>query len=250
MVKFYVKKDNSLESEEIVRIIKSQKQDWEWLICKRENTKEFYQKLSDLVQQGVEPILVGRKCQDETGDFFDLSLKVPQGVVLMLETAKDKELIKQVAKVLDYPLTPKQKLMGYMKRMTFAEMRNKGYSSNEIIGLFDQQFIMHGGTKAEIDKFSLAVERYGGRFPLVELKIEHPRLLELVPPYVGELSYYSGHEPSVLVSFEDGTLPALVTRSIPSMLAKKFKGHSDSQAFYLDSGNAEEFKNRVRKIYA
>ncbi len=249
MVKFFVKKDNSLESEEIVKIIKSQKKDWEWLVCKKDETNAFYQRLAELVKQGITPVLVGRKCQDEEGGFFNLSLKVPEGVVLLLETSQDKELIKQVAKRLDYSLTPQQKLMGYMNRMTFAEMRNKGYAASDIIAAFDAQFVKRGGTRKEIDKFRKAVEDYSGRFPLVELTIESPKLLELVAPYVGELSYYSGHEPSVLVNFENEALPVLVSRCIPSTVKKGFVGHSENGVFHLDAGNATEFKNRVRKVY-
>ena len=249
MVKFFVKKNSSLESLEIVKIIESQKKDWEWLVCKKDETNAFYQNLAELVKQGITPVLVGRKCQDEEGGFFNLSLKVPEGVVLLLETSQDKELIKQVAKQLDYSLTSQQKLLGYMNRMTFAEMRNKGYAADEIIAAFDDQFVKRGGTKKEIDKFRKAVEDYSGHFPLVELTIESPKLLELVPPYVGELSYYSGHEPSVLVCFENDSLPVLVSRSIPSTVRKGFSGHSVNGVFYLDAGDAKEFKNRVRKVY-
>ena len=249
MVKFFVKKNSSLESLEIVKIIESQKKDWEWLVCKKDETNAFYQNLAELVKQGITPVLVGRKCQDEEGGFFNLSLKVPEGVVLLLETSQDKELIKQVAKQLDYSLTSQQKLLGYMNRMTFAEMRNKGYAADEIIAAFDDQFVKRGGTKKEIDKFRKAVEDYSGHFPLVELTIESPKLLELVPPYVGELSYYSGHEPSVLVCFENESLPVLVSRSIPSTVKRGFVGHSENGIFYLDAGSAEEFKNRVRKVY-
>ena len=249
MIKFFVKKDNSLESEEIVKIIESQKKDWEWLVCKKDETNAFYQSLAELVRQGITPVLVGRKCLDENGGFFNLSLKVPEGVVLLLETQQDKELIRQVAKLLDYSLTPQQKLLGYMNRMTFAEMRNKGYAADEIIAAFDDQFLKRGGTRKEIYKFRKAVEDYSGRFPLVELTIESPKLLELVPPYVGELSYYSGHASSVLVSFENEKLPVLVSRSIPSIVKKSFVGHSENGVFYLDAGSAEEFKNKVRKVY-
>lgn len=249
MMHFFIKKDGSLESDEIINIINSKNVKWDWLMCDKAKVKEFYQRLDDLVKNGVTPVLVGRKCQDKDGAFFSLSLKVPEGVVVLCETAQDKELIKQVAKLLDYSLTPKQKLMGYLKRMTFAEMRNKGYASNDIIALFDEQFLKHGGTKQEIYDFRQAIENYGGRLPLLEIEISNPRLLELVPAYVGEIAYYSRREPSVLVSFKDGTLPVLVSRSIPKIVCKKFSGHSENGVFYLDAGCPDVFIKRVREVY-
>ena len=88
MMHFFIKKDGSLESDEIINIINSKNVKWDWLMCDKAKVKEFYQRLDDLVKNGVTPVLVGRKCQDKDGAFFSLSLKVPEGVVVLCETAQ------------------------------------------------------------------------------------------------------------------------------------------------------------------
>ena len=249
--KFYVREDQSLESVEIVNIIKAKGFDVETLKCSKDDVKQFFADLQKLVENGVTPVLVGRKCQDNDGSFFNLSTKVPEGVVLLLETAKDKPLLQQVAKIVDVHLTSSQKLLGLMNKLSFAELRNKGYGSQEIIACFDKQYLMGGGKQADIFDLRQAVEAHRGTFPLVEVTIPIKKELELLPAYVGKLAYYSGKEPSILVSFSDeNTLPVFVGKNIPNAL-KRFKGHTSAGMFFLEDKNQiKGFTQAVRKMFA
>ena len=249
--KFFIREDQSLESVEIVNILKAKGFEVETLKCSKEDVKNFFANLKKMVDDGITPVLVGRKCQNLDGDFFNLSTKVPKGVVLLLETAKDKPLLSQVAKMIDVHLTSSQKLLGLMNKMSFAELRNKGYAAKEIIACFEKQYLMGGGKQADIFDLRQAVEAHTGTFPLVEVTIPIKKELELLPAYVGELAYYSGKEPSILVSFSDEeSLPVFVGRNIPNAL-KRFKGHTSFGMFFLEDKNqVKGFTQAIRKMFA
>lgn len=249
--KFFIREDQSLEMAEVANILKAKGFDVETLKCSKDDVKKLFAGLQKMVDDGVTPVLVGRKCQDNNGSFFNLSTKVPEGVVLLLETAKDKPLLQQVAKMIDIHLTSSQKLLGLMNKLSFAELRNKGYSAKEIIACFEKQYLMRGGKQADIFDLRQAVEAHRGTFPLVEVTIPTERLLGLLPVYVGELAYYSGKEPSILVSFEgDSNLPVFVGKNIPNAL-KRFKGHTSAGMFFLEDKNqVKGFTQAVRKMFA
>ena len=249
--KFYVRDDKSLESVEIANILKEKGFEVDTLKCSKDDAKNFFADLQKMVDDGVTPVLVGRKCQNLDGDFFNLSTKVPDGVVLLLETAKDKPLLQQVAKMVDVHLTSSQKLKGLMNKLSFAELRNKGYAAKEIIACFDKQYLLRGGRQADIFDLRQAVEAHRGTFPLLEVTIPTERLLGLLPAYVGELAYYSGKEPNILVSFEgDSNLPVFVGKNIPNSL-KRFKGHTSAGMFFLEDKNqVKGFTQTVRKMFA
>ena len=249
--KFYVRDDKSLEMSEVGNILKEKGFEVDTLKCSKDDVKNFFADLKKMVDDGVTPVLVGRKCQNLDGDFFNLSTKVPDGVVLLLETAKDKPLLQQVAKMVDVHLTSSQKLKGLMNKLSFAELRNKGYAAKEIIACFDKQYLLRGGRQADIFDLRQAVEAHRGTFPLLEVTIPTERLLGLLPAYVGELAYYSGKEPSILVSFEgDSNLPVFVGKNIPNSL-KRFKGHTSAGMFFLEDKNqVKGFTQTVRKMFA
>ena len=249
--KFYVRDDKSLEMSEVGNILKEKGFEVDTLKCSKDDVKNFFADLKKMVDDGVTPVLVGRKCQNLDGDFFNLSTKVPDGVVLLLETAKDKPLLQQVAKMVDVHLTSSQKLKGLMNKLSFAELRNKGYAAKEIIACFDKQYLLQGGKQADIFDLRQAVESHSGTFPLVEVTIPMEKLLGLLPAYVGELAYYSGKEPSILVSFEgDSNLPVFVGKNIPNSL-KRFKGHTSAGMFFLEDKNqVKGFTQTVRKMFA
>ena len=249
--RFFIREDKSLEMAEVANILKAKGFDVETLKCSKDDVKQFFADLQKLVENGVTPVLLGRKCQDKDGSFFNLSTKVPDGVVLLLETAKDKPLLSQVAKMIDVHLTSSQKLKGLMNKLSFAELRNKGYAAKEIIACFDKQYLLQGGKQADIFDLRQAVESRSGTFPLVEVTIPMEKLLGLLPAYVGELAYYSGREPSILVSFEgDSNLPVFVGKNIPNAL-KRFKGHTSAGMFFLEDKNQiKGFTQTVRKMFA
>lgn len=249
--RFFIREDKSLEMAEVVNILKENGFEVDTLKCSKDNVKQFFADLQKMVDDGITPVLVGRKCQNLDGDFFNLSTKVPEGVVLLLETAKDKPLLQQVAKMIDVHLTSSQKLKGLMNKLSFAELRNKGYAAKEIIACFDKQYLLRGGRQADIFDLRQAVEAHRGTFPLLEVTIPTERLLGLLPAYVGELAYYSGKEPSILVSFEgNSNLPVFVGKNIPNSL-KRFKGHTSAGMFFLEDKNQiKGFTQTVRKMFA
>lgn len=249
--RFFIREDKSLEMAEVVNILKENGFEVDTLKCSKDDVKQFFADLQKMVDDGITPVLVGRKCQNLDGDFFNLSTKVPEGVVLLLETAKDKPLLQQVAKMIDVHLTSSQKLKGLMNKLSFAELRNKGYAAKEIIACFDKQYLLRGGRQADIFDLRQAVEAHRGTFPLLEVTIPTERLLGLLPAYVGELAYYSGKEPSILVSFEgNSNLPVFVGKNIPNSL-KRFKGHTSAGMFFLEDKNQiKGFTQTVRKMFA
>ena len=187
--RFFIREDKSLEMAEVANILKAKGFDVETLKCSKDDVKQFFADLQKLVENGVTPVLVGRKCQDKDGSFFNLSTKVPDGVVLLLETAKDKPLLSQVAKMIDVHLTSSQKLKGLMNKLSFAELRNKGYAAKEIIACFDKQYLLQGGKQADIFDLRQAVESHSGTFPLVEVTIPMEKLLGLLPNLVEKKPY-------------------------------------------------------------
>ena len=241
MKKFFVKKDEkSLEMVEIAALLVKNGYDVEAFVPSVD--------LAKVVSDGDVPVLVGG-CVDENGNEVKFKGVVPKEAVVLTAKGSEKPLIKLVAKEIGVELTTEQKLVGFVASSAwdYAKLRHKGYSSKEIISVVDKQFFQSGGTRKELQVFRDDLGKHSGVWPLMELELESPKVLPLLKYYIGEMCFYAGKMPDVLVSFRDGTLPAFMwNKSLIKSLQKNFSGVLKSGIFQLTEAREKEFCSRVR----
>ena len=249
---FFIPAMKTPEISEIICLLDKHAFPHEPQVCSSTEDVKFVNRLEKLVDDGCTPVLLGWGCclTDKGYVFSRFDVPVPKGVVVFSNTVKESWL-KQVARMINVDLNVSQKLKGYFSTWSFAQLRVKGFSSDEIMALMLEQFQSEGGTEADLAVVRRDVDRLTRNKMLVCVNLE--KRLSLFPArfYIEEDCFSEGVDMAALVTFRDGTLPVYLGKaSVVKALAKKFSGTVSGDAFYLEAAaQRNAFVAKVKKMY-
>ena len=249
---FFIPDLKTPEITEIISLLEQNNVNYVFLKCKSDEVGAFVERLKKEVEAGNQPIMLGESCSliYKENKLMTIKLRVPEGVEVLTNTVKASWL-KQVAKLLDVDLLPMQKLKGYFTTWSFAQLRAKGFSSEDIRSLVKEQFLAEGGTEAELIQTEADVAKLERLKMLVCANVENRKRLGPTKFFVEEYCFADRIDIAVLVSFRDGTLPVYFGKSsVVRSLAKRFEGEIKDGFFFLQKEEQKKsFMSAVKKMY-
>ena len=251
---FFIPQVKTPEVLEIVSLLDKNAVAHEPQVCVSSETDEFVARLSKLVENGCQPVMLGWGCycSDKNGGFEKLQQKVPDGV-LVLQNPPTQSWLKPVATMLNVGLTVHQKLTGYLSTWSFGQLRAKGFSSEEILSLVREEFLAEGGSNADLTEIQSDVEHLSRVKLLIIVNLKSHASLVPAKFYLEEYCLAEHLDVAALVTFRDGSLPAYIGKpSIAKDLRKKFAGDLEGcgNIFCLSDGTCQNaFQKKIKSLY-